>query len=127
LIYRFLGIEPPKTKEQLKLDEIWDKEFETLYDVPPEPPGIKNRRCGGAWQFATLDMPPELRAPRKSFSKKAKFYFTEAGYKLAKEYIQKSAIKWNFELRVIKRKNPKKSQIVFQDKYQVAILEDKRT
>ena len=122
MIYRFLGIAPPKSKEEIEWDEKWDDENDWH-----EAPGPKNRRCGGAWQFAGFDVPPELKAPRKSFSNKAKFYFTEKGYKLAKETILKCAKEMNWGVRVIKRKNPKKSQIVFQDEYQVAILEDKRT
>ena len=59
-------------------------------------------------------------------NQKARFYFTEKGYhECGKDFIEE-AREYGQILQVIKRKNPKKSQIVYQDEYQVAILPDKK-
>jgi hypothetical protein len=59
---------------------------------------------------------PHLTNPR------ARFYFTEEGWKRFGRNIVAIARKKGRAVRVIRRKNPHKSQIVYQDVYQVAIL-----
>ncbi len=63
------------------------------------------------------DVPtPWLANPR------ARFYFTEAGWKQFGQAVLAAAKEEGRMVRVIRRKNPPKSQIVYQDAYQVAIL-----
>jgi hypothetical protein len=59
---------------------------------------------------------PRLTNPR------ARFYFTEAGWKQFGQAVLVAAQQEGRKVRVIRRKNPPKSQIVYQDAYQVAIL-----
>jgi hypothetical protein len=63
------------------------------------------------------DIPfPRLSNPR------ARFYFTEAGWEKYGRHVYAAARKQGHAVRVIRRKNPAHSQIVYQDAYQVAIL-----
>ena len=55
---------------------------------------------------------------------RARFYFTEKGWELYGRQVQSLATKQGFDPRVERRKNPKRSQIVYEDAYQVAILPD---
>ena len=81
-------------------------------------------RFGGAWKCGGVDL-FGLKAP--SFQNtKAKFYFTEKGWKKFSQQIISSAKEVGQVLQVIKKKNPKKSQIVYKDEYQVAIMPDKK-
>ena len=59
---------------------------------------------------------PRLANPR------ARFYFTEAGWKKFGQGVLAVAKEEGRMVRVIRRKNPPKSQIIYQDAYQVAIL-----
>lgn len=81
-------------------------------------------RFGGAFDAAGLDMgdlpAPDIDNPR------ARFYFTEAGFHKYGAVIIEDARRRGLVLRVEKQKNPSKSQIVYQDKWQVAILPEKR-
>ena len=79
-------------------------------------------RFGGAWCCGNLEM--NMEAPKRPVNPKAKFYLTELGYRKFSKDIIRSAKQYKQPLKVIKRKNPKRSQVVFRDKYQVAILED---
>ena len=63
------------------------------------------------------DIPfPHLTNPR------ARFYFTEAGWQKYGRRVYAAARKRGHTIRLIRRKNPAKSQIVYEDVYQVAIL-----
>ena len=63
------------------------------------------------------DIPfPRLEQPR------ARFYFTEAGWERYGRHVYTAARARGHAIRVIRRKNPARSQIVYQDDYQVAIL-----
>jgi hypothetical protein len=53
---------------------------------------------------------------------KARFYFTEAGWKNAGRLIASEAKRQGHVVKCIRRKNPTASQIVYRDKYQLAIL-----
>jgi len=107
MIYRFLSTQPPLKP----YSEFNDKIFWNFL------------RFGGAWFYGCSNM-NGLTAPNIK-NKKARFYFTEAGFhKFAKEIIADAKL-FKVPLKVISRKNPKKSQIVYQDKWQVAILPKK--
>jgi len=79
-------------------------------------------RLGGA--FPVLSM--NFKAPKKSFSSKACFYFTQKGWDLYGRDMCKEAYDWGyrngFNIQVIKRKNPKKGDIAYRDELQVALL-----
>lgn len=63
------------------------------------------------------DIPfPKLSNPR------ARFYFTEAGWQQYGRHVYAAALRRGHAVRVIRRKNPARSQIAYQDEYQVAIL-----
>jgi hypothetical protein len=63
------------------------------------------------------DLPyPQFTNPR------ARFYFTEAGWQKYGRNMYAAARRRGHTIRVIRRKNPDKSQIVYEDEYQVAIL-----
>jgi hypothetical protein len=67
------------------------------------------------------DIPnPNLTNPR------VRFYFTEAGWQKYGRNVYAAARRRGHTIRVIRRKNPAKSQIVYQDAYQVAILPAQR-
>lgn len=63
------------------------------------------------------DIPfPRITHPR------ARFYFTEAGWQKYGRQMCGAARQRGHTIRVLRRKNPDPSQIVYQDAYQVAIL-----
>lgn len=67
------------------------------------------------------DIPfPRLDHPR------ARFYFTETGWKRYGRNVYAAACRRGHRIRLIRRKNPARSQIVYSDPFQVAILPDKR-
>jgi hypothetical protein len=57
---------------------------------------------------------------------RARFYFTEKGWRKIGRFVAVNASWERRVVRVIRRKNPYKSQIVYQDELQVAILPRKR-
>jgi len=71
-----------------------------------------------------LDMP--FKGPQKRFKRRARFYFTEKGWDLYGRDMCKEAYNWGYRnghnIIVIRRKNPRRSEIVYRDKIQVAIL-----
>lgn len=63
------------------------------------------------------DIPfPRLSNPR------ARFYFTEKGWQKYGRHVYAAALYQGHAVRVIRRKNPARSQIAYQDEFQVAIL-----
>ena len=62
-----------------------------------------------------------LRAPLIQNSR-ARFYFTERGWDKVGRFVASHARKKGFLMRVIRRKNPSASQIVYQDDLQIALL-----
>lgn len=59
--------------------------------------------------------------PRLS-NERARFYFTEAGWRMYGRHIAAAAYRRGHRIKLIRRKNPARSQIVYQDAYQVALL-----
>jgi hypothetical protein len=82
-------------------------------------------RFGGCYFSAALGM-SGLKSPTNIKNEKTRFYFTELGYKTFGPDIIKDAKENKVTLRVIRLKNPDKSQIVYEDEYQVAILPAKK-
>ncbi|HEY0736282.1 MAG TPA: hypothetical protein VGD69_15310 [Herpetosiphonaceae bacterium] len=55
-------------------------------------------------------------------NRRARFYFTEVGWQKYGRNVARHAKQAGHVVKVIRRKNPHPSQIVYQDRYQVAIL-----
>jgi len=112
MIYRFLSTLPPippnKNIHVGKITKNWDFE-----------------RFGGCWCVGCLGM-NGLNAPKGIRNEKVRFYFTEEGFHRFGGEILADARKQNVPVKVIRRKNPKSSQVVYQDHWQVAILPDKK-
>ena len=79
--------------------------------------------CGGV-----LTMP--FKAPKKSFNRRARFYFTEKGWDLYGRDMCKEAYDWGYRnghnITVIRRKNPRRGEVVYRDDIQVALLPKRR-
>ena len=79
-------------------------------------------RLGGAFPV----LPMYFNAPKKSFSSRARFYFTQKGWDLHGRDMCKKAYEWGYRngcnIQVIKRKNPKEGDIAYRDELQVALL-----
>jgi hypothetical protein len=76
--------------------------------------------CFGQIMFACGLRAPSIQNPR------ARFYFTERGWDKVGRFVAGYARKKGFLMRVIRRKNPPASQIVYQDDFQIALLHSKR-
>jgi len=72
--------------------------------------------CFGDIMFARGLRAPLIQNPR------ARFYFTERGWDRVGRFVASDAQKKGFLMRVIRRKNPPASQIVYQDDFQIALL-----
>jgi hypothetical protein len=63
------------------------------------------------------DIPfPRITNPR------ARFFFTEAGWKRYGRHVYAAARRRGHRIRLIRRKNPAPSQVVYRDAFQVAVL-----
>lgn len=82
------------------------------------PSGTNLRGAFSAGRSEGLDdIPyPKLTNPR------ARFYFTEAGWKKYGRPLCDTARRRGHTIRLVRRKNPAKSQVVYRDAHQVAIL-----
>lgn len=76
--------------------------------------------CFGEIMFACGLRAPLIQNPR------ARFYFTERGWDKVGRFVASDARKKGFLMRVIRRKNPSPSQIVYQDDFQIALLHSNR-
>jgi hypothetical protein len=85
-------------------------------------------RLGGLTNSHFLSrMLDECDIPSPSFDNpKTRFYFTEAGWKKAGRLIAAEAKRQEHVVKCIRRKNPQASQVVYRDKFQVAILPSRR-
>jgi hypothetical protein len=63
-----------------------------------------------------------IRAPSRLDNRKVRFYFTEKGWRQAGRLIAVEAREKGHAVRVIRRKEPHESQVVFRDELQLAIL-----
>jgi len=74
---------------------------------------------GGATRAAVdwQDLPyPRIGNP------KARFYFTEAGWRRYGRRVYESGLQAGHQMKVIRLKEPDPSQVVYRDRWQVAIL-----
>lgn len=71
-------------------------------------------------------IPPGMPAPKVRINERARFWFTEAGWAVYGRPALDAAIQSGRTWRLLKRKNPPRSAIVYRDKWQVALLPVKR-
>lgn len=67
-----------------------------------------------------------VHSPGRLESPKARFYFTEAGWRRAGRRIAAEARDRGHVVRVIRRKEPEASRVVYRDELQVAVLPERR-
>ena len=67
-----------------------------------------------------------IHSPARLDTHKARFYFTEAGWRQAGRLIAVEARQKGHVVRVIRRKEPDASQVVFSDDLQIALLPKRR-
>lgn len=78
-------------------------------------------RMGGVFIQGALNI--DVPSPRKkNISERARFFFTEEGYKRNVNVILESAKKENQIVKVVRLKEPDESRVVYRDKWQVAVL-----
>lgn len=97
-------------------------------DLREEPDGTYTAMPGGRLMGAFMAgifgfnlVVPSFENPR------ARFYFTEAGWKQVGKIVAANARREGRVVKVIRQKNPHKSQIVYRDDLQVAIVPRKDT
>lgn len=82
-------------------------------------------RFGGCFAYGALDI--DVPVPNcKSIHDRARFYFTELGYKRNAHIILACAKERGQVLKVIRLKEPDESRVVYRDKWQVAVLPQKK-
>jgi len=67
-----------------------------------------------------------MRSPKKKVNPRARFYFTEKGWKEVGLVIVQEMREMGYYVRVEKKKNPKASDAAYFDSYQVALLPNRR-
>jgi hypothetical protein len=75
--------------------------------------GAGRRRPRVDWQDLAI---PEIT------NRRARFYFTEDGWRRYGRTVYEKALQAGHQVKVIRRKNPHRSQVVYRDRWQVAIL-----
>mgnify|MGYP007123700038 CR=1 FL=1 len=76
---------------------------------------------GGA--FCTAGIAMDVPLPKKNLDHpRARFWFTEKGWKRSRQIMLTDMKERGVPFKVLCQKNPKRSQIVYQDEFQVAIL-----
>jgi hypothetical protein len=78
-------------------------------------------RLRGAQTFGTMMEWHGLRAPTIA-QPRARFYFTERGWAQVGRHVAAAARQEGHVVKVIRRKEPRRSQIVYRDTLQVALL-----
>lgn len=91
----------------------WDKEEEQYIQVSGS---LRGAYMAGFTDFQGLPMPKARVHPR------ARFWFTEAGWKKYGKFVIADAMRSGRVYRLLRRKNPPRSAIVYQDKWQIALL-----
>ena len=88
-------------------------------------PGAAGRietQCAFGFDMAMMG----LKAPKKFTNQRAKFYFSERGWDLFGRELVKRAKERGQNVKVIRKNQPKRSDVAYYDQYQLAILPRKR-
>ncbi len=98
-------------------DEHWDSSQETYVRRPAPMLGAGTTLGGMMWE---LHLPaPDITNPR------ARFWFTQRGWDRFGRALASEGRLRRYLINVIRRKDPRRSQIVFADTWQMAVLPDK--
>jgi hypothetical protein len=110
LIYRVIGE---------SLEWVWSEESGAL-EVSPGPGRLMGAFNAAVADDAWSDLPmPLLSNP------KVRFWFTERGWRAYGLRVAAEARASGRDFRVIRRKNPPKSMVLYRDDWQVALLPDR--
>jgi hypothetical protein len=82
------------------------------------------RALGDFMEEVRLPEPRKLRKRRTATlkSRRVRFFFTEVGWRKCGCKVLAEARRRGHSVRVIRRKDPNSSQVVFRDRFQVAVL-----
>lgn len=97
--------------------EIW----RTAEKSPPDTRKERAMRGAGSGETGAMMERMGLRGPSVR-SRRARFYFTEAGWRRFGRQIAAEAGRLGFVVRVEKRKEPRRSQVIYRDQFQLALL-----
>lgn len=95
--------------------------YTVVYDEPQQRWRLVSDGLAGAFSAGVVDGFSAVPAPRVS-NPRVRFYFTALGWEQFGDAVIAAARAEGRAVRVIRRKNPPRSQILYQDAYQVAIL-----
>lgn len=84
-------------------------------------PGEEKLTGAGYGLLADVMMAHGLHAPVVT-NARARFYFTEAGWQQVGRHVAAAARRLGHVVRVLRRKNPAPSQVIYRDPLQVAVL-----
>ncbi len=76
----------------------------------------------GAVAFAEVMNDRRLRAPKRLQNPRTTFWFTERGWEEVGKEICRQAMREGVAVKVLQRKNPKRSEVAWADAHQVALL-----
>jgi hypothetical protein len=84
----------------------------------------KGRRLGGPGYGWLADVMSEhgLRSPATT-NPRLRYYFTEHGWRIVGRHVAAEARRLGHQVKVLRRKNPARSQIAYRDELQLAILQ----
>lgn len=66
-----------------------------------------------------------LKWPHGFSNRKARFYFTERGWDRIGRQLVKAATELGYKVKIVRKKQPKRSAVVYCDQYQLAVLDRK--
>ena len=120
MIYRFRSaFRPFKAGKDWPVSEDVERPGRSHGKLPWIHPSL-----GGAWERGCLGV--EVPSPRAVIhNPRARFWFTERGFHRFGPGIVAEARREGQVLAVMRRKEPSRSQVVYRDEWQVAILPDK--
>ncbi len=82
---------------------------------------VSSARLMGAGRGGCRGMMDLVQLPRK-LHPRARFFFTEKSWRAFGRFIYREARNDGRAVKLVKKRNPARSQITYQDEYQVAIL-----
>jgi hypothetical protein len=98
---------------------VWSEESGAM-EVGPGPGELRGAWSAGIARNAWDDLPmPYLKNPR------VRFWFTERGWRVYGLRVAAEARGSGRTYRVVRRKNPPRSTVIYRDEWQVALLPDR--
>jgi hypothetical protein len=119
MIYRILVDYPDP------LHAVFRGMFELAQLPIPWSKRVERRLAGGSFGLlAGVMFARGLRSPNIT-NRRARFYFTERGWRKVGRHVTAEARRLGHVVKVIRRKEPERSQIIYRDPLQLAILAQK--